>query len=798
MRTTAQKKQMQFNWDDPQPEGDEVSSVSTSDCSTGSRAASGDSASELEAAAFGGAERLPLDFPCGVNPATNGNDATSLENNMEPSTTNSANRIEPCFLLSDYKSFRQRLQDQSATIEDLHDCFERMRQSESGFINDLKSQLNAKQMQNLAHNVGQFAGKTKQENAESIYNALLRSFYLQGSVVYSPLQQTLKEKLLELVPAQSQDDLDEYYRSVTTKRQAEQKAVSNPETLSEFRECINRVGLKGLTDQQLESYDSLVAEQTRKSRAQAKPVTVTKIAAEALADSSFSIKEGFHEKRNCPLWIVQMTERVERQVYNELNSKAKMLGGWFSSFKKEDAGFQFLSESSALKFASLLKGDVDRSDELESRKEFREQTAGERLAEIAENLLNNANQMLTADQDKLKNTTRRASMAASMRSRAYADKALALTIHSIARSLEQGEATFLDGIRAKTHVETLLAVWRRAKNEHVRAKSKDAESSEAGQSWQEREAERERFPYESDIRFAKLPFPSIYKPHLQEALASVSGKSGCVQAARKMAKRISKTPDSEFVEFRNEVVIDELQDFLLRAKSVGIVTTWMEQATEEWKRLRAANIHTAEELRAALRELARHTAAESADDPVTKAEDNLRGRKLAGFFPTPRHIIDQMLGLVQLKGSDRILEPSCGKGDILDAVLELAPDANVTAIEFNRNLEEVLQAKGHEVAFGDFLEHHGEYDCIVMNPPFENGQDIDHVRHAFSLLAPGGRLVSIMSEGPFFRNDTKAIGFRKWLDEVGAETESLPDNAFRGSEAFRETGVRTRIVVARK
>ncbi len=65
-----------------------------------------------------------------------------------------------------------------------------------------------------------------------------------------------------------------------------------------------------------------------------------------------------------------------------------------------------------------------------------------------------------------------------------------------------------------------------------------------------------------------------------------------------------------------------------------------------------------------------------------------------------------------------------------------------------------------------------------MNPPFENGQEIDHVRHAFSLLAPGGRLVSVMSEGPFFRSDSKAIAFRAWLDEVGAETESLPENAF--------------------
>lgn len=154
-----------------------------------------------------------------------------------------------------------------------------------------------------------------------------------------------------------------------------------------------------------------------------------------------------------------------------------------------------------------------------------------------------------------------------------------------------------------------------------------------------------------------------------------------------------------------------------------------------------------------------------------------------------------MLELVQLTGMERILEPSCGKGDILDAITEQFPDAEVTGIEFNRTLQEILEAKGYAITFEDFLEHQGQYDCVIMNPPFENGQEIDHVRHAFSLLAPGGRLVSVMSEGPFHRSDSKAIAFRAWLDEVGAETESLPENAFRGSEAFRETGVRTRLVL---
>ena len=80
-----------------------------------------------------------------------------------------------------------------------------------------------------------------------------------------------------------------------------------------------------------------------------------------------------------------------------------------------------------------------------------------------------------------------------------------------------------------------------------------------------------------------------------------------------------------------------------------------------------------------------------------------------------------------------------------------------------------------------------------MNPPFENGQDIDHVRHAFGMLRPGGILVAIMSPGPFFRSDRKAAAFREWFDAMGGERRDLPAGAFRESG----TGVATVLVTVR-
>ncbi len=60
------------------------------------------------------------------------------------------------------------------------------------------------------------------------------------------------------------------------------------------------------------------------------------------------------------------------------------------------------------------------------------------------------------------------------------------------------------------------------------------------------------------------------------------------------------------------------------------------------------------------------------------------------------------------------------------------------------------------------------------------------------MLKPGGRLVAIMSEGPFFRWADQ--GFRDWLDEVGGESEQLPPDAFKASG----TGVNSRLVTISK
>lgn len=219
---------------------------------------------------------------------------------------------------------------------------------------------------------------------------------------------------------------------------------------------------------------------------------------------------------------------------------------------------------------------------------------------------------------------------------------------------------------------------------------------------------------------------------------------------------------------------------------------------DSYNRLQAMDIKGTPELRAALREYLPLRTKPKGEDKIKRLERDLIGKKIEGFFPTPRPLIERMIEAAGIESGHAVLEPSAGKGDILDAVRDRHPEAVTHGIEPVSSLREIIEAKGHSLVDRDFLEHQGEYDRVIMNPPFEKGQDAAHVRHAFGQLKPGGRLVAIMSAGPFGRSDKKSEEFRQWLEEVGGHVEDLPEGSFAGKDAFRQTGVNTKLVVIDK
>jgi len=158
------------------------------------------------------------------------------------------------------------------------------------------------------------------------------------------------------------------------------------------------------------------------------------------------------------------------------------------------------------------------------------------------------------------------------------------------------------------------------------------------------------------------------------------------------------------------------------------------------------------------------------------------------FFPTSPELAAKLVKTAGVKPGMSALEPSAGNGAIAQAVK--AAGAVVDCIELNPRLVTELRTQGYnDVIEGDFLKikRNPAYNVIVMNPPFNGGQDIAHVRKAWELLLPGGKLVSIMSPAMTFHTDKKHTAFREWAEEIGAEVTKNPAGSFKHAKTSVDT-----------
>lgn len=236
-----------------------------------------------------------------------------------------------------------------------------------------------------------------------------------------------------------------------------------------------------------------------------------------------------------------------------------------------------------------------------------------------------------------------------------------------------------------------------------------------------------------------------------------------------------------------------------RNRSIINAPWQFENAYDKRKRLAAMGIETPAELRAAVREFIGLQEAPQAPDRVKELERAMIGRRNDGldFFPTPASVADQMIETAGLTDNMRVLEPSAGMGHIADQIRQAGVEPDV--VEFSGDRRELLQAKGYNVVGHDFMDvTDGDYDRIIMNPPFGDRRDAAHVQHAYSLLKPGGRLVAIMGEGVFFGQDKRAQEFREWLEQVGGTDEKLEEGTFNDPSLPVNTGANARMVVINK
>lgn len=159
-------------------------------------------------------------------------------------------------------------------------------------------------------------------------------------------------------------------------------------------------------------------------------------------------------------------------------------------------------------------------------------------------------------------------------------------------------------------------------------------------------------------------------------------------------------------------------------------------------------------------------------------------KKKFQFFETPVEIARRLaVRLGDVIPTDRILEPSAGRGALIKAVLEEWPNKVVDYYELmEENRAELAKIPNARLLGNDFMEAEvGMYEKIIANPPFTNNQDIKHVMKMWDHLAEGGQMAVIMSKHWQFASDKASKDFRSFIESIDHDITDLPAGSFKDS-----------------
>jgi predicted RNA methylase len=180
-------------------------------------------------------------------------------------------------------------------------------------------------------------------------------------------------------------------------------------------------------------------------------------------------------------------------------------------------------------------------------------------------------------------------------------------------------------------------------------------------------------------------------------------------------------------------------------------------------------------------------------------------KKTFQFFPTPRELAARVVNRVHASGCS-VLEPSAGRGSLVLECLRLSSPTRIAMIELNpENIPYLksIPAEGKDlfVHCADFLSLtpatapiglRGQFDRVIMNPPFNKGQDLKHITHAVThWLKPGGQLFALMLP---HEDDAISQALGAADDLCSWTTEDIDAGAFKQSG----TNIRTSLLLLEK
>jgi type I restriction enzyme M protein len=179
------------------------------------------------------------------------------------------------------------------------------------------------------------------------------------------------------------------------------------------------------------------------------------------------------------------------------------------------------------------------------------------------------------------------------------------------------------------------------------------------------------------------------------------------------------------------------------------------------------------------------------------------GKGAKGQFFTPRHVVDWIVGAMELRRGERVVDPACGSGAFLVHARAAAKvetwgvDLDARAVRVARLLAIASGADPARIVRGDSLSREvrvPEADVIVTNPPFAGDvaypgyevaragrrveRDALFVERCIELLRPGGRLGIVLPHNKAASGASADL--RRWLAEHACvhAVVSLPRETF--------------------
>jgi len=631
---------------------------------------------------------------------------------------------------------------------------------------------------------------TKAELTEDCYNNMVEAlvYHVKDTLSYEMDFTDIKGARQRAIKTILNSATDEMIKAQYTKNKAEKEertvqrkelieGITNPKTLEDFQNVKYYRKDKNLTIEEQQRFDHIYSISQKEKREKEQQERKEKALATVTGSNDmYAITADVDTRDNSPLWVVKLINTLSKDEWRIHDSQMKLIGGYYSRFKK---GHIFKYDPTS----KLLGGQSEENQVEQLEEPQTSSNNSDKLRKVADNMQSTIDNKRA---DRLTNTARRARMAVGQEEQADTLEQMQGVLRNVANAIESGELIFIGGIDSRAQIETLESILNRANWKYKSFENIDYKV------WY-------NSPITTDIiRFAEIPSSTIYLRQLQSIINDIRNTDGFKLIANRLQKLIDNAKASQKDPHHDPLIdisdYDSELDKIYKNTDV-LHNQYFETAIEERKRLARMGIESVEELREYLREYFNYRTVKSSIDPtqqkIKELERSLKFTQGGDTFFTPSNIALQMIELADISYNSRVLEPSAGIGNIADQIKKFVN--NVDVCEQTYSYQELLTLKGFNVVGSDFLkyENNNYYDCIIMNPPFN--QEQEHIKHAYDLLKVGGKLISITSPHWTFANDKSSKEFRQWFENLNGEIVEELD-----SGTFEMTQVRSNIIVINK